>query len=175
MQLWLPGKPGGPGGLARRGGPGRPARSTTLDASMEETSEPVSFYQAVGGEQTFYRLVHSFYRRVAGDLALRAVYPSKDLGPAEEHLRLFLMQYWGGPRTYDERRGHPRLRMRHAHFSIGEAERDAWLRHMRAALDELGLDQEHDTQLWDYLVMAAHSLVNRPRESGGPDIGLTPA
>jgi len=103
------------------------------------------------------------------------VYPSKDLGPAEEHLRLFLMQYWGGPRTYDERRGHPRLRMRHAHFSIGEAERDAWLRHMRAALDELGLDQEHDAQLWEYLVMAAHSLVNRSRESGGPDLGLTPA
>ena len=65
--------------------------------------------------------------------------------------------------------------MRHAHFSIGEAERDAWLRHMRAALDELGLDKEHDTQLWDYLVMAAHSLVNRSRESGGPDLGLTPA
>src|SRR5215470_18629546 len=105
MQLWLPGKPGGPGGRARRGEPCRPAGPTTLDASMEETTEPVSFYQAVGGEQTFRRLVHSFYRRVAGDAALRAVYPSKDLGPAEEHLRLFLIQYWGGPRTYDERRG----------------------------------------------------------------------
>jgi hemoglobin len=103
------------------------------------------------------------------------VYPSRDLGPAEEHLRLFLMQYWGGPRTYDELRGHPRLRMRHAHFSIGEAERDAWLRHMRAALDEIGLDPAHDAQLWDYLVMAAHSLVNRPRESGGANLGLTPA
>jgi hemoglobin len=85
------------------------------------------------------------------------------------------MQYWGGPRTYDELRGHPRLRMRHAHFSIGEAERDAWLRHMRAALDEIGLDPVHDAQLWDYLVMAANSLVNRPRESGGPDLGLAPA
>ena len=105
---------------------------------MEQTTEPVSFYQAVGGEETFRRLVSSFYRKVAGDPALRAVYPSKNLGPAEEHLRLFLIQYWGGPRTYDERRGHPRLRMRHARFSIGEAERDAWLSHMRAALDEIG-------------------------------------
>ena len=142
---------------------------------MNTTTEPASFYAAVGGEETFRRLVHVFYQGVANDPALRPVYPSKDLGPAEEHLRLFLMQYWGGPRTYDERRGHPRLRMRHAHFSIGEAERDAWLRHMRAALDELGLDHEHDTQLWDYLVMAAHSLVNQPRESGGSDLGLTPA
>jgi hemoglobin len=142
---------------------------------MDTTTEPASFYDAVGGEETFRRLVHVFYQGVAADPELRPVYPSKDLGPAEEHLRLFLMQYWGGPRTYDERRGHPRLRMRHAHFSIGEAERDAWLRHMRAALDELGLDHEHDTQLWDYLVMAAHSLVNQPRESGGSDLGLTPA
>ena len=77
---------------------------------------------------------------MAADPALRAVYPSKDLGPAEEHLRLFLIQYWGGPATYNELRGHPRLRMRHRHFAIGEAERDAWLRHMRAALDEIGLD-----------------------------------
>ena len=142
---------------------------------MDTTTEPASFYKAVGGEETFRRLVHVFYQGVAADPELRRVYPSKDLGPAEEHLRLFLMQYWGGPRTYDERRGHPRLRMRHAHFSIGEAERDAWLRHMRAALDELGLDPEHDSPLWDYLVRAAHSLVNRPRESGGPDLGLTRA
>ena len=143
---------------------------------MEETTEPISFYQAVGGEQTFRRLVASFYRRVAGDPALRAVYPSKDLGPAEEHLRLFLIQYWGGPRTYDERRGHPRLRMRHAHFAIGEAERDAWLRHMRDALDEIGLDEAYDTQLWEYLVMAAHSLVNQPSAAGHrPDLGLSPA
>jgi hemoglobin len=142
---------------------------------MDITTEAASFYEAVGGEETFRRLVHAFYRGVAADPELRPVYPSRDLGPAEEHLRLFLMQYWGGPRTYDELRGHPRLRMRHAHFSIGEAERDAWLRHMRAALDEIGLDPVHDAQLWDYLVMAANSLVNRPRESGGPDLGLAPA
>ena len=142
---------------------------------MEETTEPVSFYQAVGGEQTFRRLVHSFYHRVAGDPALRAVYPSKDLGPAEEHLRLFLIQYWGGPRTYDELRGHPRLRMRHARFTIGEAERDAWLHHMRVALDEADLPEALDIQLWDYLVMAAHSLVNVDPAHGRPDLGLKPA
>jgi len=142
---------------------------------MNTTAEPASFYEAVGGEETFRRLVHVFYQGVAADPELRPVYPSKNLGPAEEHLRLFLMQYWGGPRSYDELRGHPRLRMRHAHFSIGEAERDAWLRHMRAALDEVGLDPALYAQLWDYLVMAANSLVNRPRESGGADLGLTPA
>jgi hemoglobin len=143
---------------------------------MNATTEPGSFYQAVGGEETFGRLVHSFYLKVAADPALRAVYPSKDLGPAEEHLRLFLIQYWGGPRTYDERRGHPRLRMRHAHFTIGEAERDAWLRHMRAALDEAGLDETHDAQLWDYLVMAAHSLVNQRSDlANHRDLGLNPA
>ena len=141
---------------------------------MDITTEPASFYEAVGGEETFRRLVHAFYQGVAADPELRRVYPSKDLGPAEKHLRLFLMQYWGGPRTYDELRGHPRLRMRHAHFVIGEAERDAWLRHMRAALDTVELDPAHDAQLWEYLVMAAHSLVNKPRESGGPDLGLTP-
>src|SRR6266571_5960598 len=141
---------------------------------MSESAE-TSFYQAVGGEETFRRLVAAFYRGVAEDPELRAVYPGRDLGPAEEHLRLFLIQYWGGPATYNERRGHPRLRMRHARFAIGEAERDAWLRHMRAALDELALDQAHDKQLWDYLVMAARSLVNQALAGRGPDLGLSPA
>jgi len=142
---------------------------------MNETTEP-SLYHTVGGEETFRRLVSRFYQEVASDPELRPVYPSRDLGPAEEHLRLFLIQYWGGPATYNEQRGHPRLRMRHAHFAIGEAERDAWLRHMRTALDELALTPAHDAQLWDYLVMAAHSLVNQPSAAGrGPDLGLTPA
>jgi hemoglobin len=142
---------------------------------MDETTEP-SFYEAVGGEETFRRLVSRFYQEVARDPLLRPVYPSKDLGPAEEHLRLFLIQYWGGPATYSEQRGHPRLRMRHVRFAIGEAERDAWLRHMRTALDELALDEVRDAQLWDYLVMAAHSLVNQQAPAGsGPDLGLTPA
>jgi hemoglobin len=140
-----------------------------------------SFYDAVGGEETFTRLVRRFYAEVESDPELRAVYPSKDLGPAEEHLRLFLMQYWGGPATYNERRGHPRLRMRHVRFTIGAAERDAWLRHMRTAMDEIGLDPEHDEQLWQYLVMAAHSLVNAGVPSGPargehrPDLGLSSA
>ncbi len=142
---------------------------------MNETTE-LSFYEAVGGEETFRRLVSRFYQEVARDPLLRPVYPSQDLGLAEEHLRLFLIQYWGGPGTYSERRGHPRLRMRHARFAIGEAERDAWLRHMRTALDELALDEALDAQLWDYLVMAAHSLVNQETRPGrGPDLGLTPA
>ena len=137
-------------------------------------SQPVSFYEAVGGEETFRRLVHRFYQGVADDPVLRPVYPARDLGPAEEHLRLFLMQYWGGPRTYDEQRGHPRLRMRHARFAIGEAERDAWLRNMRVALDELALDKALEAQLWEYLVMAAHSLVNVEPADGRRDLGLTP-
>ncbi|MDX6393340.1 MAG: hemoglobin [Streptosporangiaceae bacterium] len=141
---------------------------------MNETTE-LSFFEAVGGEETFRRLTRRFYQGVAADPMLRAVYPSKDLGPAEEHLRLFLIQYWGGPGTYSERRGHPRLRMRHVHFAIGEAERDAWLRHMRTALDELDLDEAHDAQLWDYLVMAAQSLVNQPSGPGRPDLGLSSA
>jgi hemoglobin len=147
---------------------------------MESTSDQPapSFYEAVGGEETFTRLVDRFYAEVESDPQLRAVYPSRDLGPAREHLRLFLMQYWGGPTTYNERRGHPRLRMRHARFAIGEAERDAWLRHMRSALDELELEPARDDELWQYLVMAAHSLLNQvpePQHAGGrPDLGLTP-
>jgi hemoglobin len=139
-----------------------------------------SFYEAAGGEETFTRLVRGFYREVAADPVLRPVYPARDLGPAEEHLRLFLIQYWGGPATYNELRGHPRLRMRHVRFHIGETERDLWLKHMRTALDELALPAPLDAQLWDYLVMAAHSLVNvAPENAPGPggrgDLGIRPA
>jgi hemoglobin len=134
----------------------------------------MSLYEAVGGEETFRRLVHRFYQGVAEDPVLRPVYPARNLEPAEEHLALFLIQYWGGPPTYGELRGHPRLRMRHAPFRIGEAERDAWLHHMRVAMDELALDEALDAELWDYLVMAAHSLVNQVPEPARPDLGLTP-
>jgi hemoglobin len=151
-------------------------------AAQPESAEPaISFYEAVGGEDTFTRLVSRFYAEVSNDPLLRRVYPSRDLAAAEEHLRLFLIQYWGGPGTYSELRGHPRLRMRHARFAIGEAERDAWLRHMRTALDELALEPDRDEQLWNYLVMAAHSLVNKPPDDapeqghGRQDIGLSPA
>jgi hemoglobin len=146
----------------------------------EESDTTVSFYEAVGGEEAFTRLVHRFYQEVAADPVLRPVYPTEDLGPAEEHLRLFLIQYWGGPATYNELRGHPRLRMRHVRFHIGETERDRWLKHMRTALDDLSLPAPLDAQLWDYLVMAAHSLVNAvpetaPGPSGRGDLGITPA
>jgi hemoglobin len=93
---------------------------------------------------------------------LRAIYPEDDLGPAAERLRMFLIQYWGGPTTYSERRGHPRLRMRHARFAIGVAAHDAWLRHMRASLDELALAPDYDEALWRYFTMAAASLRNVP-------------
>jgi len=124
-------------------------------------AQEVTFFDAVGGEDTFRRLVHRFYEGVATDPILRPLYPEEDLGPAEERLRLFLIQYWGGPRTYGERRGHPRLRMRHAPFPIGGPERDAWLTHMRAAVDELALSEQLDKMLWDYLLMAANSMINK--------------
>src|SRR3954466_989869 len=104
-------------------------------------AQEVTFFEAVGGEETFRRLVHRFYQGVAEDPVLRPLYPEEDLGPAEERFRLFLMQYWGGPRTYSDTRGHPRRRMRHAPFAIGEAERDAWLARMRVAVDELELPE----------------------------------
>jgi hemoglobin len=125
------------------------------DAQPEPT-----FYDLVGGEAAFQTLVARFYAGVATDPVLRPLYPGSDLGPAEERLRMFLMQYWGGPRTYSERRGHPRLRMRHAPFRIGEAERLAWLRHMRAALESLELPAERADTLWSYLEAAAFSLQN---------------
>ncbi|BAJ31237.1 MULTISPECIES: globin [Kitasatospora] len=124
------------------------------------TAQEETFYQRVGGEETFRRLVHLFYRGVAQDELLRPMYPEDDLGPAEERFALFLMQYWGGPRTYSERRGHPRLRMRHAPFRVDRAAHDAWLKHMRAALDELALPAEADRELWDYMTYAAASMVN---------------
>jgi len=139
--------------------------STSSDATPQEQS----FYQAVGGSDTFRRLVARFYSGVADDPVLRPLYPDEDLGPAQERLRMFLEQYWGGPRTYSEQRGHPRLRMRHSPWRIGEREREAWLSHMRAALDELGLDPAAEKELWEYLVMAAYSMVNdaSPGAGGG--------
>ncbi len=126
---------------------------------MTQTADE-SFYDQIGGADTFRRLVHRFYQGVADDALLRPLYPDADLGDAEVRLRMFLEQYWGGPKTYGEERGHPRLRMRHAPFRIGPAERDAWLVHMRAALDEVELDADHEATLWGYLTTAADSLVN---------------
>ncbi|MCG7320589.1 globin [Arsenicicoccus bolidensis] len=121
----------------------------------------MTFYDEVGGAATFEQLVREFYSGVAGDPELRSLYPEEDLGPAEVRLRMFLEQYWGGPTTYSEQRGHPRLRMRHVPFAVTPDMRDRWLRHMLAAVDTLDLDETHDLLLRDYLVRAAHSLVNR--------------
>jgi hemoglobin len=123
-------------------------------------SNPQQFYSDVGGAPVFEKLVARFYQEVAEDEVLRPLYPEEDLGPAEVRLRMFLEQYWGGPRTYSDQRGHPRLRMRHNPFKVGPIERDAWLRCMRIAVDDADLDDAHRAQLWDYLQMAAASMVN---------------
>jgi hemoglobin len=120
------------------------------------------FYERVGGEATFRLLVERFYAGVATDPVLRPLYPEQDLQPAADRLALFLIQYWGGPTTYSDNRGHPRLRMRHAPFVIGAAERDAWLQQMSHALSSLELPEELATELWSYLTMAAGSMVNSP-------------
>ena len=122
---------------------------------------PPTFFDDVGGEDTFRKLTDAFYAGVADDPALRSLYPEEDLEPAKERLRLFLQQYWGGPTTYSQQRGHPRLRMRHAPFPVDTWARDTWLRHMRAALDTLGLAPLQDAIIWDYLERAAHAMVNR--------------
>lgn len=129
-----------------------------------EGADPRSFYEAVGGAATFETITKGFYAEVARDPLLAPMYQD-DLAAAEIHLRLFLQQYWGGPRTYSESRGHPRLRMRHVPFVIGPAERDAWLRCMRAGVAAVSpdvLDGPHREELWAYLEMAANSLMNAP-------------
>ncbi|KQR98908.1 hypothetical protein ASG12_11245 [Williamsia sp. Leaf354] len=129
------------------------------------TDGATTFYDAVGGAQTFDDLTRRFYEEVARDEILRPLYPEEDLVPAERRLRMFLEQYWGGPRTYSDERGHPRLRMRHHPFRIGPIERDAWLRCMHTAIDSIGadrLDDDHRRALVDYMEMAAESMVNSP-------------
>jgi hemoglobin len=120
-----------------------------------------SFYEQVGGEETFRRLVDHFYENVAHDPLLRPLYPEPDLLAAAERLRLFLIQYWGGPTTYSQRRGHPRLRMRHLPFSIGLPERQAWLGHMSAAVEALDLPPQARAELLGYFEMAATAMMNR--------------
>lgn len=133
----------------------------------------LSFYDEVGGHDTFVRLVDAFYRGVATDPVLKPMYPEEDLGPAAERLTLFLEQYWGGPGTYSETRGHPRLRMRHNPFHVNPDARDRWLLHMRTAVDELGLAPLHEATLWDYLHRAAMAMVNtfEPTGIGAPAAG----
>jgi hemoglobin len=128
-----------------------------------EAMPVVNVYEALGGQPFFDELVERFYRGVAGDPVLRPLYPD-DLNEPKRHLALFLGQYWGGPTTYSDERGHPRLRMRHARFVIAEAQRDAWLRHMTAAVDSLVVERDvHpvvEARLLDYFAMAAEGMIN---------------
>lgn len=139
--------------------------STQPTPNTETTDPQRSFYDEVGGAPTFERLVAAFYAGVAEDAPLRALYPEEDLGPAQERLRMFLEQYFGGPKTYSELRGHPRLRMRHVPYIIDLDMRDRWLRHMLTALEGLDLPEAHTEAMRDYFVRAAHMLVNAPEET----------
>jgi hemoglobin len=122
--------------------------------------QAASFYDEIGGYETMRRIVAKFYEGVADDPVLRPMYPEEDLGPAEERFLHFLVQYWGGPTTYSEQRGHPRLRMRHAPFAVTAQARDHWLGCFRAALDEVGLPPEQDARFWEYVTHAAQFMIN---------------
>ena len=124
-----------------------------------------SFYERVGGRATFEQLVREFYKGVASDPPLRALYPEEDLGPAEERTRMFLEQYWGGPRTYSEQRGHPRLRIRHNQFKVTPKQAERWMRHMSNAIDTLTLSPDDEQQLRTYLSRTAQAMINSPGDS----------
>jgi hemoglobin len=124
-------------------------------------TEGSSLYERAGGTPFFDSLVARFYAGVASDPLLRPIYPGPDLAPAQRRLTLFLIQYWGGPTIYDDERGHPRLRMRHAPFSIGPAARDRWLFHMRAALAEIAPGPDVAAELERYFAAAAEAMRNR--------------
>jgi len=125
------------------------------------TADRQTLYDRAGGTPFFEALVGRFYAGVESDHMLRPVYPEPDLAGARHRLTLFLIQYWGGPSTYDAERGHPRLRMRHAPFAIGPAERDRWLVHMRAAMAEIGPPADVAVELEGYFAMAAEAMRNR--------------
>ena len=127
--------------------------------------EVANVYEAAGGEKTFRLLVQRFYARVETDPLVRPLYPEADLSSATERLTLFLIQYWGGPSTYSELRGHPRLRLRHQPFAIGQAERDAWMGHMTAAVDSLDLTPGVRKALMDYFETASRAMINMPSRS----------
>lgn len=121
-----------------------------------------TFYEAIGGHETIKLIVDRFYECVAEDEVLRPLYPEQDLAPAARRFTMFLEQYWGGPTTYSEERGHPRLRMRHAPFAVTPTAHDHWLRCFRAGLDAAELPPELDRQFWDYITHAAKFMVNTP-------------
>ena len=119
-----------------------------------------TFYEAIGGHATIARIVDRFYDGVATDPVLRPMYTEQELTGARERLTMFLEQYWGGPGTYQEQRGHPRLRMRHAPFAVTPEAAERWLTHFRAGLDEVSLSPEQDQQFWAYVQHAAQFMVN---------------
>ena len=133
---------------------------TAASRPLDPAATPLAFYDEIGGHDTFVRLVDVFYQGVADDDVLRPMYPEQDLGPAKHRLTMFLEQYWGGPNTYSQERGHPRLRMRHMPFKVNPDARDRWLKHMRAALDSIELSPLQDATLWAYLDRAAQAMVN---------------
>lgn len=137
-----------------------PEGSPVSTDETEDEIDPNSFYAQVGGRKTFKTIVDVFYDQVAEDPEFRAHYPEADLGPARERLLMFLEQYWGGPKTYQQRRGHPRLRMRHMPFRIDAQARETWLKYMRVGVEAAQLSPMHQEVLWDYLDRAAHAMVN---------------
>jgi hemoglobin len=134
-------------------------------SSTPSPSSGQTFYDEIGGYPTIAKIVDRFYAGVAHDEVLRPLYPEEDLAPAAERFTLFLVQYWGGPTTYSDTRGHPRLRMRHAPFAVTPKARDHWLVHFRAGLDEAGLTPEQDAKFWDYVTHAAQFMVNSLEEA----------
>lgn len=128
---------------------------TTQDENTART-----FYDEIGGMPTIAKIVDRFYEGVATDDVLRPMYPEDDLGPAAERLTLFLAQYWGGPTTYSDNRGHPRLRMRHAPFAVTPLAKERWLHHFEAGLDSVDLTPEQRAKFWDYATHAAQFMVN---------------
>lgn len=128
---------------------------------MPGVSEPVTVYEAVGGDAYFTALVDRFYERVETDELLRPMYPA-DLDGARERLALFLIQYWGGPTTYSDARGHPRLRMRHNPYAVDSAARDAWLRAMIDAVDADPPEEPVRSALLEYFVRSADFMRNTP-------------
>ncbi|HUG86649.1 MAG TPA: globin [Euzebya sp.] len=131
-----------------------------VDATPTPAAGEGTLYEAVGGGEFFVRLVDAFYARVAEDAVLRPLYPDVELNAANERLRLFLIQYWGGPSTYSATRGHPRLRMRHAPFPVGMPQIHAWLTAMRGALDEVAPEPAVEAELWAYFQRAALFMRN---------------
>jgi hemoglobin len=132
----------------------------TLRVSEHGDAAAGNFYDKIGGRPTFEKLVRRFYEGIEADPVLLPMYPAEDLEGAIQRLTGFLEQYWGGPGTYSEQRGHPRLRMRHLPFRVNPDARDRWLSHMRSAVDSLELAPLDDATLWGYLDRAAHAMVN---------------